>query len=507
MSDNSRLILSALLQTDSALALSVDATNSWVAAMKKRGDRVAKYRRYERGEHSHSITNQMRKMLRLPADDPLSGFSLNYCRIIVDKMTSRLNVAEITTDDETQDTYINELLERNDFSAMQGSFFRSAVRDGDSYVMVDPATLYWSSEPAYDGFSGIVAIFNANEGYPLWACKLWSEADTTDIAGDDPSTLVTMKMLVYQPDRITAWRGSMGAQDVISDGEEQAWTLGNVPIIHFANLVDSYTQYGESELRVAIPTQDVINRTLHSMVMASEFSAFKVAWSIGMELDKSGITPGAVLNMVLQNADGTVITDMSTEQIAFLNACRVGEFAETDISQYTNQIEVLVKQISQISQTPIYGVTSDGNLSGEALKQLEIGLIGKVRRFQRENTGAIRLLIELTAAIQMAFDTGMGNPPELEGVSVNWASSEIVDANAQIAGLVLMRKDAPGLFDDNFYRQRVGGLLEMSQAQIKAEGENADAARANEKLGLGTALASAMREFDRGGENARSDDT
>jgi len=64
------------------------------------------------------------------------------------------------------------------------------------------------------------------------------------------------------------------------------------------------------------------------MVMASEFSAFKIAWSIGMELDKSGITPGAVLNLVLQDADGNTVSDMSAEQIEFLRAVRVGEFSD-----------------------------------------------------------------------------------------------------------------------------------------------------------------------------------
>jgi hypothetical protein len=364
--------------------------------------------------------------------------------------------------------------------------------------MVDPETLRWTIEPAYDGFSGVCAIFDQTGGYPLWACKLWSEADTKDIAGEEQSDTVMIKMLVYQPDRITSWKGDTGSQEVISDMPEQKWPVDTVPVIHFVNLSDSYTAYGESELRVAIPLQDVLNRTLHSMVMASEFSAFKIAWSIGMELDKDGITPGAVLNLVLEDKLGNNINDPTEEQIAFLNACRVGEFAETDISQYTNQIEVLVKQISQTSQTPIYGITSDGNLSGEALKQLEIGLTGKVGRFQRENTSAIRQLIELTAAIQKEFDTGMGDPPKLGGISVNWKESAINDITSQIASLIMMRKDAPGLFDDNFYRQRIGGLLGLSQAQIVTEGDNAMKAKTQENTGIGEALMRAMRNLDQG---------
>jgi hypothetical protein len=469
--DNSGLIKDALYQTDPALFAAIDGGISWKQAIADRGARVDKYRRYERGQHDSSLTNQMRKMLRLSTEGQTYDFNVNYCRIIIDKMASRLRVSEITTDNEQQDAYITDLLEANDFASLQGVFYRAAIRDGDSYVMVDPESLTWTSEPAYDGFSGIVAIFSPKENYPIWACKLWSEADTEDISGADSPATVQMKMMVYQPDRITTWTGNVNSQSVIQVDEEIPW-LGNVPIIHFANLVDNYTQYGESEIRVAVAPQDVMNRTLHSMVMASEFSAFKIAWSIGMEINKDGITPGAVLNLVLQDASGNVVTDMTSEQIAFLNAVRVGEFSESDISQYTGQLDAITKHLSQVAQTPIYGVTSEGNLSGDALKQLETGLIGKVNRFQRENTSAIKMLIELTAEIQNAFNTGKGSAPNLEGISVNWASAEILDVAASITSILDIALKKPNLFSDDFLRQRIGGLLGMTQSQIVAEGEN-----------------------------------
>jgi hypothetical protein len=191
-----------------------------------------------------------------------------------------------------------------------------------------------------------------------------------------------------------------------------------------------------------------------------------------MEINKEGITPGAVLNLVLQDASGNAISDMTAEQIAFLGAVRVGEFSESDISQYTNQLDAITKHVSQVTQTPIYGVTSEGNLSGDALKQLETGLIGKVNRFQRENTGAIRLLIELTAEIQNTFNTGVGSAPDLEGISVNWASAEIIDVGTAITSILDIAERKPNLFSDDFLRQRIGGLLGLTQSQIVAEGDN-----------------------------------
>jgi len=291
-------------------------------------------------------------------------------------------------------TWLTDLLERNDFEALQGNIWRGAIRDGDTYVMVDPSTLNWSVEPAYDGFSGVVAIFDGTSKTPIWACKLWSEA--TQGAGLSPAEVIStqMKMVVYQPNRISYWVGEAYSDTIapdmmvavegspaVSDRDEQfvnelVWPLGSTPIVHFYNQEDPTTFHGESELRPAIPLQDVLNRTLHSMTMASEFSGFRVKWSIGMEINANGITPGAVVNLVLTDSAGKIITEMTPEMAEFLKAVRVGEFEATDIGQYINQIDKIVREISQTTQTPIYGITVEGALSGEALKQLEIGLIG-----------------------------------------------------------------------------------------------------------------------------------
>jgi len=471
---NEGILVDALFQTDPALYNSIDAGISWRGDLKKRGARVAKFRRYEDGDHDSNMTDQMRAMLRLVKDDAdLNEMNINYCGIVVDKMSGRLQVSEVNSDDNATQTYITELLARNSWDSIQGTAYRGAVRDGDGYVMIDPGSTRWVVEPAYDGFSGVVAIFDS-EDTPIWACKMWSVADM-GTADENPS-YTSMRVVVYQPERITFWKGSAGGASVEPDPNipERSWPAGKIPLVHFANCRDSYTQYGKSEIRKVIPPQDVLNRTLYSMVMASEFSAFKVAWSIGLELDKSGITPGAVLNLILADATtGKPITEMTAEQIAFLNACRVGEFGATDISQYTNQIEKVVAQICWVSSTPIYGLTFAGALSGDALRQLEIGLIGKCQRFQNENKSAVRNLIELTAAIQNSFRSDFGEAPKLGAISITWKSAEILDTDAAVTAIIGVREKAPGLFTDDFLRGKIGGLWGMTQAQILKASEDA----------------------------------
>lgn len=498
-SDNSGLISAALAITQPVLALSMDVEGSFRDWIRTSGNKVSLYRAYERGDHRASITDQMRKMLRLVQDGSgITDFCDNYAGLVVDKMAGRLHVTEITLKEPTADKeWLTPLLEFNNFDSLQGTLFRGAIRDGDSYAMVDPQTLEWTSEPAYDGYSGVFALFYNNSNTPYWACKLWSEAS-------ELNQKETMCVVVYEEGKISYWRGQEEGNELIPDNQVllsdllaqskqlnielkydpaidpavtyvnyRPWPLDRAPIVHFVNKYDNYSDGGESELRPAIPLQDVLNRTLHSMVMASEMSAFSLLWSIGMEIPLEGIVPGGAVNLVLKDPiSGKLVIEPTEAMLQFLNAVKVGQFQGSDITQYTEQIDKLVREISQATQTPIYGITNQGMVSGEALKQLEIGLIGKCERFQRQNTDAVRELIRISADIQNTFQTeyDKGTPPaEITTVGVTWKSPEILDVGAQIQVFINLRKDAANLWDDDFYRSKIGGLLGMSQSQIDDE--------------------------------------
>lgn len=473
---NAALISNALLRTDPALYQSIDGGNSWLAATTQRGERVRLYRKYEQGESRSSMTDEMRKMLRLIRDEAgLNDLADNYCEIVVDKMAGRVSVSEISLNNEkAEKEWLEPMLDKQDFQAAEGMWWRGAICDGDAFVMVDPKTLLWSSEPAFDGFSGMVAIYNQMTRKPVWACKMWSESDTQD-RDDEAGAVISMRLVIYQPDKISYWKGQEGSAQVEpmpqEDGKsEKPWPAemrGMLPFVSFANKRNNYTRYGSSELKAAVPLQDVLNRTIQSMVMASEFAAFPVNWSKGMAINPGGVVPGGILNLTLNDARGP-ITEFTAEQVAFISACAVGQFGAADISQYTSQIETVVREISQATQTPIYGITSGGAISGDALKQLEIGLIGKVVRFQRQNKDALQELIMLTAQMERLFMPGL-NTPEIEKVRIVWKSPELLDAIASIAVLVAMRKDAPELWPDRFYQQRIGQLLGMSKAAISEE--------------------------------------
>jgi len=139
-------------------------------------------------------------------------------------------------------------------------------------------------------------------------------------------------------------------------------------------------------------------------------------------------------------------------------------------------METLVKHIMQTTQTPIYGLSVSGNISGEALKQLEIGLLGKVERYQRENTDAWKGAIKMLRDVQQTFKNEVqGTAPAFDAVVVNWKSPAIRDKNEDNDVLSNIRKNNPGLFPDDFYRQRIGLNLGLDEDTIKELGEQVKA--------------------------------
>jgi hypothetical protein len=346
--------------------------------------------------------------------------------------------------------------------------------------LINPVDLRWVSVPAYDGFTGMFALFGSDKTVPIWACKINSaEVKAVNVGdGEETNGSVQMNLRVYQPDKITAWVGNEGSHDVqpiavlgaSDDQTELPWTLDKIPVVAFINKRDNYNEYGKSEVRTAIPLQNALNRTLYNLLMTGDHDAFKIKWSKGYELSLDGIVPGTVINMLLKDTGGKVITDFTDSQIEFMKAAAVGEFGGSDPKNYSDVMAFLVTQISHITQTPIYGVTAQGNLSGEALKQLEIGLIGKTKRFQKDNTEAVKQLVLMTNEMQRTISIdGFTAPVEVDTVAVMWSDPQIIDTNAKIAVLISMREKTTGLWADSFYRKVIGALLGMSKTDIQDE--------------------------------------
>lgn len=407
-------LLTAALTGSTALArgMSIDA---WVSEQSDIAAKIALFRAYADGDHRSDLTAEMQSLLRIGTDATLDAFNDNYMDIIVQTMVDRLNVRAIEADTDAGSEWADGVLDANRFDGIQQDVHQAAVRDGHTYLMVsydnDADALVLTPEPAFDGSYGMLSIHNeTGSTIPDVAIKVW--ATTTASLAD------TVRLNVYYPDRIEKWvstgSGGLGRFEVEGEAWPAPWVdragqpLG-VPVVKFANRPETYTDQGRSEIEDAIPLQDALNRTLYSMVMAAELSAFQIRYLFGMK-PPAAVTPGMWIY-------SDVPLDTSEQALS------IGVLPVGDLSQYINMAQWLCGEMGKITRTPSPEFMGSSDASGEALKQREIGLLGKVRRFQVKGGNAWEDVMHTAHAIQSAY--GSAKPPAVERFMCRWADAEL----------------------------------------------------------------------------------
>ncbi|MCY0928314.1 phage portal protein [Streptomyces sp. H27-H1] len=293
----------------------------------------------------------------------------NYMELVVDALVGRLEVAGFQSDVEGDlDDQAWALWQDNNLDGgSQLGFLEAAIR-GTSYLMVSPpggAQAGYRITPEHP----TQVITEAMPGAPgdlAAALKLWMD----DWTG-------RMCCTVYLPGNIykfDAPEPKTGGKPVWVQravaGEEWGGknALGAVPFGELSNR-PRMLKPGASELRSVIGIQDRINKTIADRMMTQEFAAFPQKWVTGMEIpvDENGqdIEPFDVaVNKIL---------------IAEENGAKFGQFAAADLTGYLKGKEADVHDIAAITSTPPhYLLGSMVNLSAEALKAAEAGLIHKI---------------------------------------------------------------------------------------------------------------------------------
>ncbi|KKK98674.1 hypothetical protein LCGC14_2640380, partial [marine sediment metagenome] len=165
--------------------------DTWAENTQVWGEKVAMHRRYMDGKHRLELDTNMANMLRITKEED-ERFSFNYSRLVVTKKADRLNVTSIQAmpslgnRTETAITaaqeWTDEVLAENEFNAIQGKIYNATMRDGVTFVVIDPAPLQMKEdfagmehEPAYDGFSGVIPVYDYNKRNRLTAAvKVWA---------------------------------------------------------------------------------------------------------------------------------------------------------------------------------------------------------------------------------------------------------------------------------------------------------------------------------------------
>lgn len=157
------------------------------------------------------------------------------------------------------------------------------------------------------------------------------------------------------------------------DGERTN-ELGVVPLVPFINRRNRrLTGFAEHEDVLTI--QNRINLSLINLIAAMKYGAFRQRWAAGLEVDEDPLTGEKIQPYKLDIKSLWTSGDPDT---------KFGEFAATDLKPYVSAVQSAVQDLAAISRTPPhYLIGAVVNVSGDALKAAETGLVSKVRDRQR----------------------------------------------------------------------------------------------------------------------------
>jgi hypothetical protein len=432
-------------------------TSQWQTDTQEQGELVRLFRDYYEGFHRMQLTTEMKAMLNI-SDTRLERYNINYCSLIIDRMADRLSVDRFevkgkdtptpalpqntgggampdatNTDknDSPAQEWVDNLLEYNRFDGLQSDIAVAYLRDGMTFIISEyddlekQMCLY--QELAYDGDVGMIVVYERGNSQKIAAAvKIWYDVPPTPEQKVEGETNVSQyrRVNIYYPDRTDKYYSRDGQSITQIDSTPEEIILNNkapgVPVTPF------YNRGGVSELVNIIPLQDSLNSQLVDLVMAGRLTAFSIVLGVNVNVPK-GITPGMTILKNITDANGAVMLPKDLEEAqrmaAYLGAARLERLPVGDLTQIIKGIEMIIDQIGVISSTPLPGQMGGDSSSGEALKQREIGLLGKLNRAQVQIGNAWEDVIWLANAIQFTF--GFYYPPVIDQIDTRWKSAEI----------------------------------------------------------------------------------
>lgn len=341
--------------------------------------RYARSERYYLGEHDLSFATEKFKNA---FGSLFREFALNLCPAICDAVRDKLKITGFSTESggSSVGEHVRRIWSGNRMGVRSGEVHKEALKNGDAYVIVWPTT---------DGSAGISPNRAANcsvmydeesPGRIVRAAKHWQTRDRRT------------RINLFYPDRIEKY---------VSANENDGWLAepkdfvpftgdytdasivsnpyGVVPVFHFANNAD-IGMSGTSELDVAVPIQDGLNKSVLDMLVAMEFSAFRQRWAAGIEIEYDN--DGKAIAPFQAGIDHLWISENSD--------AKFGDFDSADLEQFLKVKDSFRSDIASVTGTPLYYLMPQlsGFPSGESLRKAETRFLAKIRDRQ-ESFGQI----------------------------------------------------------------------------------------------------------------------
>lgn len=393
--------------------------------------KVRSLREYYAGVHPVLLTERQMEFLGTLVHADAFPFAHNLVKSIVDTLSERLSVTGFsvngaTADDaEGPDAELARLLwqwwKANRLDLGEQDTYQHALTDKASYIMVDYDTE--TQRPRIvehridDGSSGMrIHRDTADPSRVLFATRyFWA---TDPLRSGAPIERKT----VYLPGEIRKYKraaGGMGAWAQTMDEGDPGWPLSwsgaqgslGVPVFELANP-------GGSEIEQVIGLQNALNKAWLDLIAAADASGFPVM--VAEYADGAGLGPASSDD----DLAGEDELRIAPGRLIELSGATLRRIEAANLTPMLEVIWAITAAIAGISRTPQYYLRPVGGdvPSGEALKQLESGLVARATKRQRVFGQAWEDALKMAIKVANAF--GPFNLAEDASIEIVWADAE-----------------------------------------------------------------------------------
>lgn len=428
-------------------------------------EKVLALRDYYYGNHPVYLTQRQQEYLGEALTEGEFKFAHNLIRSVVDTLRERLDVTGFDTvrEDDAEDelgALLWEWWQTSRLDSQQIRLYRRALRDGKSYLIVDydaeAGAPRFSLHKVDDGKTGIVLHRDPTDpSRVLYASRYFYTFDPLT-----PGATGIERKTVYLPHEIRKFvRGKQpGTWLPVQDEGDASWPIPwrdlagkplGVAVIEFENP-------GGSEIEQIVGLQNGLNKAWLDLLAAADTSGFPL-----IAIEYNDAQPfGAMDDDDITGSDELRFSPGRAIEVA--NA-QIKRIEGSNLQPMIDVIWALTAAISGVSRTPQYYLRPIGGAdvpSGEALKQLESGLVRRAQERQQIFGQAWADAMTLALRLESVYGALAGLPTPLH-VDVKWSDAEV--RNEAVQSTIAQNHKALGVPDAEVWR-----LLGYSPEQIEA---------------------------------------
>lgn len=360
-----------------------------------------------------------------------ADFADNWCAVVVDSKAERLVVRGVRIGQKSADEETHRIWQTNGLDADSGLAFVDAITQGRAFCLVwgdpdDPETPQVTFESAHEA---VVAYEPGSRRRRVAALKHWIDFDSQtehatlylpDSVWKFTHVTANVRVLERQPRMGAYIAGPVWTlRDLDGEQNPQPNPMGIVPMVELPNR----QRLGKtpcSEIKTVIPLQNAVNVLWSHLITASDFAAFPQRVIMGMEVPTKPIVDATGKIVGKEPVD---LQKFALDRILWLEdpEATIGHWQAADLENYSKVIETAVGHIAAQTRTPQhYLVGKMANLSAEALKAAETGLVSTVREKQLYFGEAVREVCRLIALCQ----GDEGKADDMRTANVIWQDPE-----------------------------------------------------------------------------------